>query len=83
MMIPDEDFASLEARVSAFSLPGMLQWLGIQYWVVLVPLDSRQSNKFLISFIQRFLVGLGENRAFIAERESENIWMCGGDESYW
>ena len=83
MVFPDEDFASSEARVSALSLPGMPQWLGIQYRVVLVPLDLRQSNKCLISFTQRFVVGWGDNRAFIAERESENIWMCGGDESYW
>ena len=54
--------------MSALSLPGMPQWLGIQYRMVLVPLDLRQSNKFLISFTQRFWGGLGDNRSFIAER---------------
>lgn len=68
MVFPEEDFHSSEARVSAFSLPRMPQWLGIQYRVVLVPLDLRQSNKFLISFTQRFSGGWGDNKAFIVER---------------
>ena len=79
--LPVGELASLDASLSALSLPVMPQWLGIQYSEVAVPLDLRHSIWFLIAFRQRFLGNRGDSRALIAARESEKIWMCSGVDS--
>lgn len=49
MVFPGGEWDSSEAKSSASSFPVMPVWLGIQYSVAIVPLDLRQSSRFLIS----------------------------------